>query len=62
VLLEGILPICAGCKSIRDEKGNWLSLEGYITAHSNAQFSHGFCPACFKDYYGEQSPKPLEEK
>lgn len=62
VLLEGILPICAGCKSIRDEQGNWLSLEGYITAHSNAQFSHGFCPSCFKDYYGEHAPKPPEAK
>jgi len=54
VLLEGILPICAGCKSIRDEQGNWLPLEGYITTHSTAQFSHGLCPGCFKHYYGDQ--------
>jgi K+-sensing histidine kinase KdpD len=52
-LLEGILPICAGCKSIRDEKNNWVQLEGYITEHSEARFSHSFCPECFKKYYGE---------
>jgi K+-sensing histidine kinase KdpD len=51
--LEGILPICAGCKAIRDEKGDWIQLEGYITAHSPAQFSHSFCPACYKAYYGD---------
>jgi hypothetical protein len=51
--LEGILPICAGCKSIRDQEGNWVQLEGYISTHSAAQFSHGFCPGCVKAYYGE---------
>ena len=52
-LLEGILPICSRCKSIRDEQNNWVQLEGYITAHSAAQFSHGFCPQCFKEFYGQ---------
>lgn len=51
--LEGILPICAGCKSIRDQKGNWVQLEGYIMTHTPAQFSHGFCPECFKDFCGD---------
>lgn len=50
--LEGILPICSGCKAIRDEKGNWTQLEGYLTTHTPAQFSHSFCPDCFKAYYG----------
>lgn len=62
-MLEGILPICAGCKSIRDTEGNWVPLEKFITAHSAAQFSHGFCPDCFKAYYGEPPPipsKPVE--
>jgi hypothetical protein len=54
--LEGILPICAGCKSIRDKEGNWLPLEGYIMHHTPAQFSHGFCPDCFKDYCGDLAP------
>jgi len=53
-LLEGILPICARCKSIRDENNHWVQLEGYITAHSAAQFSHGFCPQCFKEFYGQE--------
>ena len=52
-LLEGILPICAGCKSIRDEQNRWVQLEGYITAHTTAQFSHSLCPECFAKYYGE---------
>ncbi|HEY5344720.1 MAG TPA: hypothetical protein VIK62_00065 [Verrucomicrobiae bacterium] len=55
-LLEGILPICAWCKSIRDEKNNWVQLEGYITEHSEAHFSHSFCPECYKKYYGMEPP------
>ncbi len=58
-MLEGILPICSHCKSIRDKNNNWVQLEGYITAHSEAQFSHSLCPKCFKDYYGQESaPEP----
>jgi K+-sensing histidine kinase KdpD len=58
-LLEGILPICSRCKSIRDKNNNWVQLEHYITAHSEAQFSHGFCPECFKAFYGEAAkPEP----
>jgi len=53
-LLEGILPICSSCKSIRDENNNWVQLEGYITAHTTAQFSHSLCPHCFKEFYGEE--------
>ena len=61
-LLEGILPICAGCKSIRDEHGRWLSLEGYITTHTAAQFSHGVCPDCLKAYYGDApEAKPADK-
>ncbi len=44
--LRGILPICAGCKSIRDDDGLWQQLETYVTAHSEAMFSHGLCPTC----------------
>jgi PAS domain S-box-containing protein len=42
-LLSGLLPICAGCKMIRDEQGTWQSLEFYIGAHSEAEFTHGMC-------------------
>jgi len=62
-LLEGVLPICARCKSIRDENNNWVQLEHYISARSAARFSHGFCPDCFKAYYGDQpAPAPDDKK
>jgi PAS domain S-box-containing protein len=51
--LSGMLPICAGCKKIRDERGQWYELETYITAHSEAEFSHGLCQECAKRYYPE---------
>ncbi len=58
-LLEGILPICSHCKSIRDKHNNWVQLEEYITAHSTAQFSHSLCPTCFREFYGQESaPEP----
>jgi K+-sensing histidine kinase KdpD len=45
-VLEGILPICMDCKKIRDEDGNWFRFENYISKHSEANFSHGYCPEC----------------
>lgn len=44
--LEGILPICSGCKKIRQEDSTWMILEEYISARSEARFSHGLCPDC----------------
>lgn len=44
--LRGLLPICAWCKKIRTESGEWSDLESYITEHSGAQFSHGVCSDC----------------
>lgn len=44
--LSGLLPICAGCKKIRDDKGYWEQIEVYIRDHSEADFSHGLCPEC----------------
>ena len=49
--LEGLLPICASCKKIRDSHGNWFPIEGYIRDHSDAEFSHGICPDCAKKLY-----------
>ncbi len=46
--LTGVIPICAYCKKIRDEKGAWDRMEAYISAHSEAQFSHGICPECYE--------------
>ena len=49
--LSGLLPICSSCKKIRDDKGYWNRLETYIQDHSDAAFSHGICPECFKKIY-----------
>ncbi|HEB29670.1 MAG TPA: GAF domain-containing protein [Spirochaetes bacterium] len=46
--LSGLVPICAECKKIRDDKGFWYQVEEYIEKHSNAEFSHGLCPECIK--------------
>jgi hypothetical protein len=51
--LQGIIPICSYCKKIRDEKGLWSQLEIYIHEHSEAQFSHGACPDCYKEQMEE---------
>ena len=45
-VLRGILPICARCKKIRDEQGQWHSVESYIKDHTEADFSHLICPEC----------------
>jgi len=52
-LLSGLLPICASCKKIRDDKGYWNQIESYIRDHSEAEFSHGICPECAKKLYPE---------
>jgi hypothetical protein len=52
-LLSGLLPICASCKKIRDDKGYWTQIESYIRDHSEAEFSHGICPDCLKKLYPE---------
>jgi DNA-binding response OmpR family regulator len=45
--LHGMLPICSYCKRIRGDDQYWQQVEGYIADHSEAQFSHGICPACY---------------
>lgn len=49
--LSGLLPICANCKKIRDDKGYWNKIEIYIKNHSEADFSHSICPDCAKELY-----------
>ena len=51
--LRGILPICASCKKIRDDKGYWNQIEAYISQHSEADFSHGICPECARKLYAD---------
>lgn len=47
-LLSGLIPICAHCKKIRDDKGYWNQIESYIKDHSEASFTHGICPDCLE--------------
>ncbi len=56
-LLSGFLPICAHCKSIRDDQGYWNQIEEYIRDHSEAYFSHGICPDCAKEQYEKMGLK-----
>jgi len=49
--LSGLLPICANCKKIRDNRGEWHELEVYVRNHSDADFSHGICPECAEKLY-----------
>jgi len=51
--LQGIIPICAKCKKIRDDQGFWQQVESYVSRHSGAVFSHSICPACLEEYYHE---------
>lgn len=61
--LSGLLPICAVCKKIRDDKGYWNNVESYIANHSTAQFSHGICPDCLQHRYGHSTQeKPSDGK
>jgi PAS domain S-box-containing protein len=50
-MLRGLLPICSGCKKIRDENGKWWEVEEYVAMHSEADFSHTICPPCRKRIY-----------
>ena len=47
--LRGLLPICAYCKSIRNDQNYWQNLENYISEHADVQFSHGICPNCLEE-------------
>ena len=51
--LEGLLPICAACKRIRTEKGEYVQIETYISERTEASFTHGICPVCAKKLYPE---------
>ena len=55
--LSGLLPICAGCKKIRDDKGYWQEVEQYVQQRTDAEFSHGLCPDCMRRLYPEYADK-----
>jgi len=56
--LHGLLPICTFCKRIRGRDASWHSLERYIMRHSEAVFSHTFCPECARKHYSQELPAP----
>ncbi len=56
--LKGLLPICANCKKIRDDKGYWNQIEAYIRDHSDAEFSHSICPDCAEILYSDIEENP----
>jgi AmiR/NasT family two-component response regulator len=63
--LSGMLPICAQCKKIRDDQNYWHTVEEYICSHSEATFSHGFCPECYRAYlkqYGLNDRSPSDSQ
>ena len=55
--LQGLIPICANCKKIRDDSGYWQQVENYIQRHSDAKFTHGICPECAVILYPGYSKK-----
>jgi hypothetical protein len=55
--LNGLLPICASCKKIRDDRGYWNEVECYVRDHSEAEFSHGICPECLQRLYPKYTGK-----
>ena len=56
--LHGLLPVCAQCKKIRNEDGDWDQLESYIDSHSSARISHGICPDCAEVLYPDLIDTP----
>ena len=51
VELRGMVPICASCKRVRDDRGYWEQIEAYLIRRTKLEFSHGICPECFKKIY-----------
>ncbi len=60
--LSGLLPICANCKKVRDDKGYWQQIEYYVSHHSDARFSHGLCPECIEALYPEYADADKNEE
>jgi PleD family two-component response regulator len=56
--LEGLLPICAWCKRIRDDKNYWQQLDSYLSQHSHLKFTHGICPQCLATVRKEAEGQP----
>lgn len=59
--LKELIPICSGCKNIRDDSNYWKSVEDYIMETSNVDMTHGLCPSCIKKYHPELADEILKE-
>lgn len=55
---ERILPLCAWCKKVRRDDGNWMTLEEYVSELTKMRFSHGMCPGCVAKVHQAHSPLP----
>lgn len=60
--LSGMLPICANCKNIRDDKGYWSQIESYFSEHSDIQFTHSLCHDCVKELYPDLAERVINPK
>ncbi len=60
--LKGIIPICASCKNIRDDKGFWHEVEVFVRNNTEADFSHGVCPDCSRKLYPELYEDELKDE
>lgn len=58
--LKGLLPICCGCKKIRDDHGYWSEVEVYVSRQTDAKFTHGYCPQCLEKYFPGFQPDQAE--
>jgi DNA-binding response OmpR family regulator len=54
--LSGLLPICAYCKRIRDDRDYWRQIEHFVSEHADVRFSHGICPECIEAYVSKDLP------
>jgi hypothetical protein len=55
--LHGLLPICAWCKRIRDDRGYWTQVESYLQKNTGADFTHGICPECLQKRFPKAARK-----
>lgn len=60
--LQGLLPICCHCKSIRDDEGYWNEVDHYMSRHMDTRFSHGICPGCAQKHYPEIYESVVDEQ
>jgi hypothetical protein len=58
-VLHGLLPVCASCKKVRDDRGYWSQLETYLKEHSDTEITHGICPECMKKLYPDYADAVL---